>query len=361
MNLKTASKLLIFLERQKLTLAGTQLVSPLTLDFPTSLVQDIDIIDPESFDLLLASFLEQVKISPTEILLVVSPDIYYEKDISLSADPTERQNQIDLFLQTVPFKNLIYKDYSLGNHPRLITLNKNFYEPIARFFEKSAFNVVAIMPLFVLEHFQLPLVTFIPKEVKDIFDKYKIIEPFSFMNTEDIDKIVTTEVHRPKEEITKTTIILIIVFCLLFVVLMVYLFVVPKFYKPPAPKNIPSNYISTPSPTSAVLDITPTPTILYISSEELRIKVINSSGITNQAAKIKQALITANFKQINTQSSSLVTAAKNQITFSSLVSPESRQSIQEIVENMAGPSTVIESTAMLDTDVLVTTTFKQKN
>lgn len=357
--MKPASKYIIFLERQKLTLAGTDLAVPLTLEFPISIVQDIDVIDLESFNLLLGSFIETSKISPNDILLVVPPDIYYEKNISLSPDPTERQNQIDLFLQTVPFKNLIYKDYSLGSEPRLITLNKNFYEPIARFFEKSAFNIVAIMPLFVLEHFQLPLITFLPKEVKDIFQKYKIIEPYSFMNTEDIDKIVTTEIHRPKEEVTKTTLILIGVFCLLFVVLLVYLLVIPRLYKPPVPKNIAP---SGPSPTSAVADIvTPTPTIFYISQENLRIKVINSSGVTNQAAKIKQSLISAGFKQIETLSSTVITASKNQINFSVSVSPESRKSIISVVESIAGPVGEIESSSLPDVDVLVTTTFKQNN
>jgi len=333
--MKPASKFIIFLERQKLTLAGTDLAAPLILEFPTSIVQDIDVIDIESFNLLLGSFVETSKITPEDILLVVSPDIYYEKNVALPVDPTERQNQIDLFLQTVPFKNLIYKDYSLGNQPRLITLNKNFYEPIARFFEKSAFNIVAIMPLFVLEHFQLPFGTFLPKEVKDIFSKYKLIEPYSFMNTEDIDKIVTTELHRPKEEVTKTTYILIGVFCLLFVVLLVYIFVLPRLYKPPVPKNVAP---LGPSPTSAVADIvTPTPTIFYFSQENLRIKVINSSGVSNQAAKIKQSLATAGFLKIETLSATVVTASKNQINFSASVSPESRQNIVNIVHWLTHP------------------------
>ncbi|MFA5025496.1 MAG: hypothetical protein WC503_03255 [Candidatus Shapirobacteria bacterium] len=359
--MKSASKYIIFLERQRLTLAGTDLATPLILDFPTSIVQDIDVIDTESFNFLLASFVEQSKISPNDILLVVSPDIYYEKNIPLSGDPTQRQNQIDLFLQTVPFKNLIYKDYSLGSQPRLITLNKNFYEPIAKFFEKSAFNIVAIMPLFVLTHFQLSLTSFLPKEVKEIFQKYKIMEPYSFMNTEDIDKIMTTEIHRPKEEITKTTIILIVVFCLLFVVLLVYLFVMPRFAKAPSPKIIPGNLSSVPSPTSAVTDTIPTPTPIYLVEATMRIKVINSSGVTNQAAKIKTSLLSLGYKQIETLSSSRVTASKNQINFSSTVSPESRQRIIKIVEEIAGPSGEIESVTLSDVDVLITTTFKQNN
>lgn len=357
--MKPASKYIIFLERQKLTLAGTDLAVPLTLEFPTSIVQDIDVIDLESFNLLLGSFVETSKIIPEDILLVVPPDIYYEKNITLPTEPTERQNQIDLFLQTVPFKNLIYKDYTLGNQPRLITLNKNFYEPVARFFEKSAFNIVAIMPLFVLEHYQLPLLTFLPKEVKDIFSKYKLIEPYSFMNTEDIDKIVTTEIHRPKEEVTKTTFILIGIFCLLFVVLLVYLFVIPRFYKPPTPKNITP---AGPTPTSAVADIvTPSPTIFYFAQENLRIKVINSSGVPNQAAKIKQSLATAGFLKTETLSATVVIASKNQINFSASVSPESRQSITNVVESIAGPVGEIDTQSLPDVDVLITTTYKQNN
>lgn len=359
MNIKKNSNYIFYLDRQKLIIAGTQLAAPITLDFPANIVFDIDIIDPESFDLLLVNFLEQSKISPADIILVVSPDVYYEKNITISLDPTERQNQIDIFLQSIPFKNLIYKDYLLGGQPRLVTLNKNFYEPIVKFFEKNSFNVIAILPFFVLDNFHLGFISYLPKEVKDIYQKYKPLEPFSLITPQAIDKLVTTTIHRPHEDNSRA-LILLIVFCVLFVVLLGYLFIVPRFYKP-IPVKVTTNPSSLITPTPELINSEPVesaPTINYISSDTLRIKVVNSSGISNQASEIKQSLVTAGFVQIKTLSSSLVTSPKNQITFSSQISPDARQKIREAVTSVAGISTEIELADITDFDVLITTTFK---
>ena len=354
--MKTNSKYVFYLDRQKLTIASTQLAIPLILEFPTNIVLDIDIIDSESFELLLSNFLEQSSLAPSDVLLVISPDVYYEKGIALSADATERQHQIDLFLETVPFKNLVFKDYLLGDHPRIITLNKNFYEPLVKFFERNGFNITEITPKFVLEHFNLVLTTFSPKEVKDTYQKIKLIEPYSLITTQDIDKILTVAVHHPKEDNTRTY-ILLIVFSILFVVLLGYIFIAPRLYKPPVAKVI-TTQLPQVSPTPVEVEIISSPTPVYLLSENIKIKVVNSSGVANQAAKIKQLLLDNGFVTINTSSSSLITATKNQISFSPLVSPEARQKIRSAIENLVGTSTETEIVAPAEFDVLVTTTNK---
>lgn len=348
------SKLIFYLNRQQLIVAGVQLITPLKLDFPVNIVTDIDIIDLESYERLITNFLAQSKIISSDVLLVISPEVYYQKNITLPVDPVERQNQINLFLETIPFKNLIYKDYSIGNQPQIIALNKNFYEPLVRIIEKNGINISAIIPFFVLEDLNLALTEYLPKEVKTIFQKFKQITIYSLITGQDIDKITSTQIRRPKEDNTRAY-ILLAVFCLLFVVLLGFMYLRPRLIKPPQITNLPSA-ITTPTPVSVVEQITPTSTIIYINQEKLRIKVINSSGIPNQAAKIKQSLVTSGFTQITPTTSSVVTAAKNQITFSPQVSPGSRQIIEQSVEALAGLSTKIELPNMVDFDVLITIT-----
>lgn len=348
------SKLIFYLDRQKLIIAGTKLASPVTLEFPANIVYDIDISDPESFDLLLARFFEQSKIPSSDILMVISPEVYYEKNIALSTDPAQRQSQIDQFLEAVPFKNLTIKDYSIANQPKLIAINKNFYEPIIRFIKRNGYNVSAILPFFILENFQLKLTDYLPKEVKDIYQKYKILEPFSLFSTQDIDKMVATIGHHPKEDNSRA-LILLIVFCFLFVVLLFFIFIRPMIFKPAPVKIAPA------IPVAKTTQILPSPTADFIATDVLRIKITNGSGVSNQAADIKQALITVGFKQITTSSSSVISAANSQITFSPRVSPYSRQKIKEAVEKLTGVTVVTESIEITDTDVLITTTFKPKN
>lgn len=348
------SKLIFYLDRQKLIIAGTKLAAPVTLEFPANIVYDIDVSDPESFDLLLARFFELAKISPSDIVIVISPDVYYEKNVSLSTDQAQRQSQIDQFLEAVPFKNLTIKDYSIANQPKLIAINKNFYEPIVRFIKRNGYNVSAILPFFILENFQLKLTDYLPKEVKDIYQKYKILEPFSLFSTQDIDKMVASNSHHPKEDNSRT-LILLIVFCFLFVVLLFFIFIRPMIFKPTPAKIAPV------IPVAKTTQILPSPTADFIATDALRIKITNGSGISNQAADIKRSLTDAGFIEITTSSSSVISAANNQIIFSPRVSPDSRQKIREAVEKLAGVTTETESVEITDTDVLITTTSKPKN
>lgn len=345
------SKLLLLLDRQKLTISGTNLTIPIVLDFPTSIVSDIDIIDFESFNLLLTNLIEASKIAPSEIILIVSPQAYYEKYTTIS--------QIDSFLETIPFKNLVYKEYSLDNQPRLVAINKNFYEPIVKFFEKNNFNIIAIFPVFLLQFFQITLNTFNSKEIKNIYKKYKLLEPYSIISTQDIDKITTTTIHHPKEDNTRTYILLGI-FCLLFVILLSYLSIGQYLYKLKLHKIQESNNTPSITPKPATNQIILIPTISYLPDNVLRIKIINSTGIPNQAATIKQSLTSFGFKQIDTSSGPVITATKNQIGFSQKVSPESRQKISEIVISKVGLLSEINLDETNDFDIIITTTSKPK-
>ncbi len=352
--MSTISKIIIYLDRQQIIVAGNQLPTPLKLELPVNIVSDIDIIDADAYELLVTNFLVQSKLITGNVILVISPDVYYQKNIVLSTDSEQRQSQIDNFLEIIPYKNLIYKDYPVGNQPCVVALNRNYYEPLVKVVEKNNINIVAVIPYFILENYNLKLTDYLPKEVKDIFQKSKLLLPFSLITSQDIDKITSIQIHKPKEDNTRAY-ILLAVFCLLFVVLLGFIFVRPRLMKPPLPIVTPNkSNIQNPSPT--INQTTPTPTIEFVSKENLRIKVVNSSGVANQAAKIKQSLISAGFKQITPSSSSVVTATKNTISFSPSVNSESRQLIRQTVETIAGLSTEIESSDLIDFDVLITTT-----
>ena len=354
MIIKNNSKFVVFLERQKLIIAGTQLATPLILEFPSNIVSDIDINDLEAFNFLMVNFFDQSKIIPSEVLLVISPEVYYEKNIALPPDPVERQKIIDIFLDTIPYKNLIYKDYPSGAESRIIALNKNFYEPIVKFIEKSSFNITAILPAFVLDSFHLTIGDHLPKEIKEIYQKYKQLEQYSLISSQDIDKISTTVVNHPKEDNSRA-VILLIIFSILFVILLGFIYVRPRLMKPPVAKTpvaVPTIMVA---PTPEIADQNQ---IEYKSSETIRIKVVNSSGITGQSSKIKQLLVDKGFNLVEISSSAQISATKNQISFRDQISPEAKQQIIDSVNSIAGESSEIELTDNPEVDVLITTTFK---
>lgn len=335
--------------------ANTNLASPLTLDFPLNAVCDIEIADIEYFNSVLINFLRLNNIPPSEALLILSPNTYYEKSLNLSVDPNEKQKQIDNFTENIPFKNLYIKDYYINNQNYLIAINKKFYEPILKSLKDNGFNIISIIPSFILDLFGIKLTNYLPKEVRDVLIKNKFLKDYSLVPILEIQKISTIQVVKSKEDKTKT-IILIIVFVILLIFFIGLKIFLPKLMKPPVKKN----KIAIPT-VKIVPSLTPTPTINYLKSEELKIKIVNSSGISNQAAKIKQSLTQLEYQQIIAGSSSVIKANKNQISFSPNVSPKSKQEIIKKVEELVGEVVEINSPDLLTYNILITIVSKISN
>lgn len=345
------SKTIIYLDRQKIIFGISQPPTPITLEIPSTIAFDIEIIDPEAFENLLTTCLEQNKIRPQDIIIVLSSSVYYEKNIAPVNDAKQRKDQIDTFLTTVPFKNLFSKDYLLDNQLKLIALNKDFYEPIIRFFEKNHFNVIAIIPLFVLDKLKLSLVGYTPKEVNDIY-KSKSLLPFSLISAQDIDKSLAVSIRKPIENKTRI-IVLFAIFSLLFTVLLVFLYIRSQPAKP-APLAV--------QPKSVIIAFTPTPTSLpttsYLQPDNIRIKIINGSGIPNQAAKIKTILNSINFKQTTTATSGKISGSKTQISYSPAVSPATLEKIKQAISDVVGDVTEMVNDSPTDFEIIITTISK---
>lgn len=352
------SKLLLYLNRQKLIFAGTNLPNPITLDFPANAVKDIEITDTDYFSSILINFLKLNDLPPSEALLILSPDIYYQKSLNLSVDPNEKQKQIENFTENIPFKNLYVKDYYIKNQNYLIAINKKFYEPILRSLKDNGFIITSIIPGFILDLFQIKLTNYLPKEVKDVYSQNKYFKDYSLVPVLDIQKISTIQIVKSKEDKTKT-IILVVVFIILLLVFISLKLFLPKLFKsskPPTAQKI----IATPT-VQVVPSFTPTPTINYLKSEDLKIKIINSSGVSNQAAKIKQFLTQLEYKQIATASTPVITANKNQISFSPDVSPESKQKIIQKVEELIGSVIEVDSSELSTYNIIITIVSKTFN
>lgn len=348
------SKLLLYVNRQKLIFASTNFPNPFTLEFPANTAKDLEIIDPDYFGSTLVNFLKLHDILPSEALLILSPEVYFHKSLSLSVDPSEKQKQIESFTDTIPFKNLFVKDYYLKNQNYLVAINKFFYEPILRSLKDNGFIITSIIPEVILDLFDIKLADFLPKDVKDIYSQNKSFKDYSMLPVLDIQKISTIQVVKFKEDKTKTIILVVIFVILLLVFISLKLFL-PKFFK--LPKPVPKKTVATPT-VKVVPTFTPTPTINYLKSEDLKIKIVNSSGVSNQAAKIKQSLTLLEYKQIDTASAPIITANKNQISFSPDVSPESKIKIIEDLEELIGEVLEVNFSETSTYNILITIVSK---
>jgi hypothetical protein len=357
--MKQTSKIIIYLDRQKITIAAPGHDAPVFLDFPVNVVYDIEIIDPEALETLLTDCFKQNKIDPSEVIIVLSPPVYYEKDAQPAADPAVKKDQIDAFLQTVPYKNLFFKDYILGDRLKLVTLNKDFYEPVIRILEKHRFNVIAILPADILDYLHLTLTQFSSKEVNAVYQQSKLILPYSLISAQDIDKSLAVSVHRPVEDKARTSILLIL-FCLLWVILLALIFIRPILLRQSFSQQLQKSMAALPTanPPTPTTAGSIAPASALLSPETVRIEIVNRSGNDGQTPDIENALTAAGFKQVTAVPSTPASGTKALVNYSSAVPDAVLQKLLPPLETIVGEVTSQATENLINADIIITTFSK---
>ncbi|GIW61399.1 MAG: hypothetical protein KatS3mg089_0251 [Patescibacteria group bacterium] len=105
---------------------------------------------------------------------------------------------------------------------------------------------------------------------------------------------------------------------------------------------------------SSIPTPTPTPTPITLAKEELKIRILNGTGIPKQASKVQKALEDKGYKKIETDNAEDTNQEETQVTFSSRISEELKREIMEVLESMF-TTVVKDQDSNIDADVLIIT------
>jgi hypothetical protein len=142
-------KSIIFLERDKIYYYDSSLPNVLTFPFTPDTISDLEVINPQSLTLQIKSFIDNNKISPSQALIVLSPNVYFEKDFPDSPE-FHQDSELQKYVDTFPFENVSTKIYQLATGSKLLAVNSDLYQNIKSAFEKAGFLIEAIVPIFIL-------------------------------------------------------------------------------------------------------------------------------------------------------------------------------------------------------------------
>src|SRR3989344_3333597 len=155
--------------------------------FQPTVFQDLELVDSDQLNLQLKTFITSNKLNPAELLFIISDIIIFEKIITLS--PTTNKNfEIQKFLDNMPFEHVSYKIISNEKNYRVLAVNKELYSSLQLSFEALGFKANGAIPQsslgviyrnsqnlnsdlikYVLTNFEILLKqTFIQEEVKQI-------------------------------------------------------------------------------------------------------------------------------------------------------------------------------------------------
>lgn len=136
---------ILFLDRNRFDLYEGASGRVLSFPFAPDVINALEVISPSSLENQLNAFLDQNSVPPANIVMVLSPNVLFEKDIvGLEAQQQEAQSQI--FLDNVPFDSLITKIIPFDKGIRISTTNKSLCDNIKSALEKKGFLIEGVAP-----------------------------------------------------------------------------------------------------------------------------------------------------------------------------------------------------------------------
>ncbi len=142
------STAIIFLGKQKLqyyTDGGGVIV----LDIPPTASRDLEIVNKNALQTILKTFLQQQKIVPGPVILVLSSDMYFEKDFlpTPEGQPDVAEQQ---YLDAIPFETTQTRLIPLKKGHKVIVINKEYNDRLAIVLEHLGFKILSLVPVYTL-------------------------------------------------------------------------------------------------------------------------------------------------------------------------------------------------------------------
>ncbi len=272
----TKKKGVIFIEKNAFYYFDETRTNVLQYAFPPNLVQDLEIFDKEALETQIKTFIDTNKIFPANLMLVISDSIIFEKMVPLT-DNSKKDQEVQNFLENIPFENIIYKVYDQDKGYKIIAFNKEIFTSLKSAFETPGFTVSGVIPNFILGNMgssgtlQINTVKFVLSKFDMLQKESLVIEPVkpNILDT-DILNLKANENNETEEEQFTTTRppvkknstlpYLSAVFFVLFIVLGIVIYM--QFQQNKKPSPVPSTIVApslAPSP-SPTIEIEPTTT-----------------------------------------------------------------------------------------------------
>ncbi len=248
------------------------LPSPIAVEFPPDIISDLEVVSKKKLEYAIQAFINSYKLVPKSIIILLSPNVTFDKDFTLGTVQIDKS--IQEFLDLVPFQEYISRQSKFPGKIKLVAANKDLTEVIKDSFANMDFAVSAIIPL----SFCLEVIPQLQASLDLALILEKVPELRAFSLTSEI--IIPEGSQKKEKKDIKRLYMMIGVLVILFLILF---FVIYKFVlTPPKPSSV------VPTTTSTA----PVPTVFEASS--ITPAQINSQTSPSTESGNTQNLIEAN-------------------------------------------------------------------
>lgn len=109
--------------------------SVVSMGFLPESVKDMDVINPTTLENQIKAFIEQGKITPCNISIILSPNLIFEKEI-LVTDVEKQKSEVQHYLENLPFENVASSNLPLEKGIKVSAVNEELFTSLHTAFNK---------------------------------------------------------------------------------------------------------------------------------------------------------------------------------------------------------------------------------
>lgn len=329
----------IYLDRIYFDYFDNNLSTSIRFDFSPYVI-NLEIINREELQNQLRLFIENNKLLPSNIVVVLSENVLFVKGIAEGTEDIE--GEIDKFSDNVPFEKVNAKSYKVDSGTLLVATNKDLYTSLQEVFEKKNFHFEAIIPIYNAGiSTPDPNYGFDPAAAKTIISNLDALRTSSFeMETTQIMP-KPKEVQQAKEKDKKNTYMLLGVFGFLMIVLVIVAFNAmkpePKKTTTSTPKTntVKTNIINSNNQASSQSGT--------LNEKNIKISIVSFPGDLS-ADIIRSKLLPLGFSAITIDKNPTVNSSQTLVIFPSTISKPLEAEVLKEVKSVNPTALSQEST-----------------
>lgn len=320
------------------------------LPIPANILQNVEVLDTEGLEKLLLAFFSRIKLKKQKVVLSLADDLVFDKQV-VADSKADLVDKFKKFLATLPLskEKIIGKKIVDKDKIYFLATNKRIFEEVSTVLINLGWEVMAIVPINLFKDklgLETELTTMAAKKIVSNKDLIKISD---FLKEEDQSE------NREGNSGSKLVIILVILLLVAVgLVLLAFRFGIWEFNYF-LKKESPSKVITTqPEESTESAEPAESPSAA-LSKEELKIQVLNGSGLAGQAGKVKDQLIELGYSDSNIETGNATGSGETVVIFSKKVPEEVKEEIISELGNIFDKVTTQEGIKDSEFDIIITT------
>lgn len=364
------SRTLIYIRRQGIEIYAGQNQAPAYLAFQPEVVKNLEVLNCDLLDSQFQAIIEELKIKKGEFIFLLADDVLFTKEIVVS-EPEKMQAELQSFLDLVPIsadKKVVGKRAAEKSVTHF-ALNKDLYIILVKQLQLLKFSVLAVVPTVVLPvsiqptaFGQAPSIDpanvdqFASAALQAKGENLLLQEPKPVAQPKQMAGIsVSMQVNDKKKLVLSVLFVLI---CVGVLGTALYISLKPIF-SPPKPAVVPSSVPVTenavaPTEEPPAPEQTSTPVPTNEVRKALTISIVNASGVTGQAKRVRDVLEPIGYQNFETANGSPAEGQQTTlIQVKSSVPAEIQVEIETAVKSLFSSVQIATTSAISNFDIVI--------